>query len=136
MTIGIKKCPFCKDGALERKISQQIYSYKNHSIEIEQPGEWCNICGEGILNGADLKATEKPIRDFQAQTDGLLTSADIQRIREKLKLTHAEAAAFFGGDPNMFAQYENGEATPLRAISHLLRLLDKHPDQLQELIES
>ena len=68
----MKKCPFCQEGFLERKTIREIYTYKGHEIEVEQPGEWCQVCGEGVLNGADLKATAKQIRDFQAQPDKLL----------------------------------------------------------------
>ena len=130
----MKKCPFCQDGMLERTVILETYTYKHHSIEVQQPGEWCNICGEGIMNGEDLKATEQRIRDFQAQVDGLLTSQDIRRIRKKLKLTQKQAAEVFGGGPNAFSRYEHGEATPLRSTINLLRLLDNHPEQLQELM--
>ena len=94
----------------------------------------CPLCGEGILNGADLQATEKQIRAFQAQVDGLLTAAEIRRIRKKLKLTQKQAAAIVGGGTNAFSRYERGEVIPVRAASNLLRLLEKHPEQLQELM--
>ena len=129
-----RKCPFCKDGWLERKIIQETYTYKGHSLTVNQPGEFCDSCDEGILNGADLKATEQPIRDFQAQIDGLLTSSDIRKIRKKLKKTKKQAAEIFGGGTNAFSRYERGEATPLRSTIHLLRLLNKRPELLQEII--
>jgi HTH-type transcriptional regulator/antitoxin MqsA len=129
-----KKCPFCKDGFLARQTIKETYTYKGHSLEVKQPGEFCNSCEEGILNGADLKATEKTIRDFQAQIDGLLTSSDIRKIRKKLKLTQKQAAEIFGGGTNAFSRYERGEATPLRSTIHLLRLLNKRPELLQEII--
>lgn len=130
----MKKCPFCPDGFLERKTILETYTYKNHSIAIEQPGEWCNSCGEGIFNGDDLKATDQQIRTLQAQVDGALPSSEIRRIRKKLNLTQKQAAQIFGGGPNAFSRYERGEAFPIRSTSNLLRLLDKHPEQLQELL--
>ncbi len=131
-----KKCPFCKGGFLERKTIRETYTYKGHSLEVNQPGEFCNACEEGILNGADLKATERFIRDFQAQVDGLLTSGDIRKIRHQLKLTQKQAAEIFGGGPNAFSRYERGEAAPLRSTIHLLRLLNKHPELLKEMVSS
>jgi HTH-type transcriptional regulator / antitoxin MqsA len=130
----MKICPFCGKGTLERKTLRETYTYKGHTFEIGQPGEWCTVCEEGILNGKDLKATDKQIRGVQAQIDGLLPSSDIRRIRKKLKLTQKQAAEIFGGGPNAFSRYERGEATPLRSTSNLLRILDKHPEQLQELM--
>ncbi|MEN8219203.1 MAG: type II toxin-antitoxin system MqsA family antitoxin [Pseudomonadota bacterium] len=130
----MKKCPFCKDGLLERKTIKETYKYKGHTLEVEQPGEWCNVCEEGILNGADLKATEKLKNDFQSQVDGLLTSEEIRTIRNKLKLTQKQAAELCGGAPNAFSSYERGEAIPMRSTSHLLRLLNNHPLLLNELM--
>ncbi len=129
----MKTCPFCGKGILERKTVREAYSYKGQTLEVEQPGTWCNVCDEGVLESVDLKATQKQIRDFQVQVDGLLSSSEIRRIRKKLKLTQKQAADIFGGGPNAFSRYERGEASPVRATSHLLRLLDKHPEQLQEL---
>jgi HTH-type transcriptional regulator/antitoxin MqsA len=130
----MKRCPFCGNGVLEQKTITETYTYKGHSFEIEQRGEWCSECGEGILSGTDLKATDKQIREFQARVDGLLTSQEIRRIRKKLKLTQKQAAHIFGGGPNAFSRYERGETIPLRATSNLLRLLDRHPEQLQEIM--
>jgi len=70
----MKKCPFCKHGILEKKTVKETYTYRGYSAEIEQPGEWCDTCGEGILSGDDLRATESEIRDFQAKVDRLPVS--------------------------------------------------------------
>ncbi len=51
----MKKCPFCKDGFLERKTINETYTYKEHTLEVEQPGEWCNVCEEGILKATTKK---------------------------------------------------------------------------------
>jgi len=131
-----KECHFCQNGFLERKTIKETHTYKGHTFEIEQPGEFCNVCDEGVLNGTDLKATEKPIRDFQAKIDGLLTSTEIMKVRKKLKLSQKQVAEICGNDPNTFMRYERGEATPQRAISNLLIILNNHPELLLELIPS
>jgi YgiT-type zinc finger domain-containing protein len=64
-----RKCPFCKNGFLERKIIDETYTYKNQSITVKQSGEFCNYCEEGILNGNDLRSTEKELNDFRAKVD-------------------------------------------------------------------
>jgi HTH-type transcriptional regulator/antitoxin MqsA len=129
-----KTCIFCKKGFLERKTIKKTYSYKRHTLEIEQPGEFCHLCGEGILNGADLKATEKQILEFQAKIDGLLTSSEIIKMRKKLKLSQKQAAEICGDDPNRFNRYERGEAIPLRSTSNLLIILNDHPELLLGLL--
>lgn len=132
----MNQCPFCKDGVLTRQTLKKTYTYQGHSLEVNQPGEWCNVCGEGILNGADLAATDRPLRDFQARIDGLLTANEIRKIRKKLRLTQKQVAEILGEEPKVFGRYERGEMTPKRTICQLLRLLNNHPEQLQELMGS
>jgi len=59
--------------------------------------------------------------------------AELARIRKKLKLTQQEAARLAGGGKNAFSRYERGQAKPVAAVVNLFRLLDRHPDLLQEL---
>ena len=130
----MKKCPFCENGVMERKTLRETHhTYKGHTLEIDQPGEYSAACEEGILSPEDLQATQKQIRDFHAKVDGLLTSDEIRKIRKKLNLTQKKAAEIFGGGPNAFSRYERGEATPLRSTINLLKILNNHPEQLQEI---
>jgi DNA-binding transcriptional regulator YiaG len=56
----------------------------------------------------------------------------IASIRKKLNLDQREAAELFGGGVNAFSRYENGRTKPPLALIQLLRLLDRHPDLLNE----
>lgn len=129
----MKKCPFCNDGQLERKTISETFSYKGEVIELDQPGEFCSSCDEGIVNGEDLKVTEKALHDWRAKIDRFLTSGEVRSIRKKLNLTQHEAATIFGGGPNAFSRYENGEALQMRSTDNLLRLLNRHPELIHEL---
>jgi HTH-type transcriptional regulator/antitoxin MqsA len=60
-------------------------------------------------------------------------ATELARIRKKLKLTQQEAAKITGGGPNAFSRYENGKAKPLPAVTNLFRLLNRHPELLEEL---
>lgn len=128
-----KKCSFCETGKLERKTKKLTFVYKGHSIDLEQPGQHCDSCGEGIVDSFDIRVTEKQLHDFRATIDKFLTSDEVRRIRTKLKLTQHQAAAIFGGGPNAFSRYERGEVRQTKALDQLLRLLDHHPEHLDEL---
>jgi len=43
-----------------------------------------------------------------------------------------KAAEIFGGGVNAFSRYENGKTKPPLALVKLLRVLEKHPDLLDE----
>ena len=129
----MKKCPCCHEGYLTRKTIKETFEYKGSSIVLDQPGEYCNKCNDGVLNNNDIKQTEKALHDWQAEIDGFLNSNNVRRIRKKLGLTQHQAAKIFGGGPNAFSRYENGEALQIKATDNLLRLLDKHPHLLEEI---
>ena len=56
----------------------------------------------------------------------------ITTVRKKLDLDQREAAEIFGGGVNAFSRYENGKTKPPLALVKLLKLLDHHPELLNE----
>ena len=128
-----KSCPFCTNGELILKEKSISFKYKGNSIELNQPGQFCNSCDEGIVDGNDIKATEKALHNFRAKIDGLLTTDEVREIRTKLSLTQLQAAEIFGGGPNAFSRYERGEVRQTKALDQLLKLLNKHPHLLDEI---
>jgi HTH-type transcriptional regulator/antitoxin MqsA len=126
------KCHACKKGILQHKTKPQVFTYKNKSITLEQPGSWCNSCEEGVLSGEDIAKTEKAFQKFKATVDALLSPKEIRHIRKDiLNLTQSEAGKIFGGGKNGFSRYERGEIKPPAAISNLLKILEHHPGDLK-----
>ena len=56
----------------------------------------------------------------------------IAKVRRKLDLDQRQAAEIFGGGINAFSRYENGKTKPPLALVKLFKLLDRHPDLLNE----
>lgn len=129
----IEYCPFCGKKSYHHQTKSMTLRYKSRPITIKQPGYWCDECGEGVIGGADRKATQKELQAFRSRIDGLLPPDDIKHIREKLKLTQQKASDIFGGGVNAFSRYERGETSIPKPLSQLLHLLDIHPDLLSEL---
>lgn len=127
-------CPLCGEKAYSHHEKLVDITYKNKTIALKQPGYWCSSCDEGVIGPKDRKATQKQLQVFKSSVDQLLTPDEIKRIRKKLKLTQGKASQLFGGGVNAFSRYEKGEIPIYRATSQILKLLDKHPDQLSELI--
>ncbi len=130
------KCHACSKGILSQKAKLQMYTYKGKSITLEQPGLWCDFCEEGILNGEDIAKTEEGFDEFKSKVDGLLRPEEIRRIRKDvLKLSQEEAGRIFGGGKNGFSRYERGETKPLLAVSNLLKMFVRHPEDLKYFVE-
>ncbi len=126
------KCHACSKGVLTQKMKKQLFTYKGKSIQLDQPGLWCDVCEEGILSGEDIAKTEKYFDEFKSKIDGLLNPDEIRHIRKDiLKLSQEEAGQIFGGGKNGFSRYERGEVRPLPAISNLLKMLERHPEDLK-----
>ena len=119
----MKTCPIC-DGELTREDKVVPYSYKDHTREIIQSGDYCMVCQEGFLSPQDLKATQKAITDFKREVDHLLSTDEVRAIRKKLKLTQEKASLVFGGGIRAFYKYETGENSQSKPLDILLKLID------------
>jgi len=130
------KCQACTKGTLKQKAKLQVFTYKGKSITLRQPGLWCDFCEEGILSGEDIAATECAFDEFKSKVDGLLPPKEIRHIRKDiLKLSQEEAGKLFGGGKNGFSRYERGETKPLPAVSNLLKMFERHPEDLKYFTE-
>lgn len=121
-------CPICGERAFHRDVRPMEYEYKGQFITVQQPGFWCDSCGEGIIDGKDSKATQLELQKFRSQIDGLLTPSEIREIRHKLHLKQKEAGEIFGGGPNAFSRYETGAISAPKSLSLLLQILDDKPE--------
>ena len=128
-------CPNCDKPTLITVRRDMPYTYKGaQTVLSDVKGEWCPSCGEALLDLEESARISRDITNFNKRVNAELFSAgEIAAIRERLRLTQQEAAAIFGGGVNAFSRYENGKTKPPLALVKLLRLLDRHPDLLEEL---
>ncbi|CAM4409122.1 MAG: Antitoxin MqsA [Legionella sp.] len=129
-------CPICGELAASHEERSTTYNYKGHAFCIMQPALWCDSCGEGVISPEDNKATALEIQGHRSRIDGILTPNEIAKIRKHLNLNQKDASRLFGGGINSFNRYERGTNPIPKPLSMLLVLLDKHPEQLQELLMS
>ena len=108
-------------------------SYKGHTAGIAMPGWYCDQSGESIHSGEDMKVSDEALRQLRIKAENLLTPQEVRRIRTKIGLTQREAGAIIGGGPNAFQKYEQGTVTVSKAISNFLRVLERHPEEIEAL---
>lgn len=74
----------------------------------------------------------REMRAFSRQVNAAIVDPEfIVKLRKKLALDQREAAEIFGG-VNAFSRYENGKTRPPLALVKLLKVLDRHPELLEE----
>lgn len=128
------KCPVCGAAELVRDTRDMPYTYKGESTVIPAlTGDYCPACAEVILDMDEAERFGQQIREFNKQVNAAIVDPQfIAGVRKKLKLDQREAAELFGGGVNAFSRYENGKTKPPLALVKLLKVLDRHPDLLNE----
>ncbi|CAI8784523.1 type II toxin-antitoxin system MqsA family antitoxin [Pseudomonas marginalis] len=128
------KCPACGAADLVHDIRDIPYSYKGETTVVANvTGEFCPSCSESILDLVESDRVMKAMRTFSKRVNAdLVDPGFIATVRKKLSLDQREAAEIFGGGVNAFSRYENGKTKPPLALIKLLKLLDRHPELLNE----
>lgn len=121
---------------LRRGLRPFLVTYKGKSITVELPGYYPDNGDEGIHVGDDMAVTDAALRTLKEAIEGIPSPATIRRVREKLKLSQREAGGLLKVGENAFDKYERGLVEPSGPTSQLLRLLDQHPELIEELRES
>ena len=110
------------------------YTYKGQMAVIPAvTGDHCPACDEVVLAMDESARTSALMLAFNREVNGAIVDPGfIASVRKKLALDQREAAEIFGGGVNAFSRYENGKTKPSLALVKLLKVLDRHPDLLEE----
>jgi HTH-type transcriptional regulator / antitoxin MqsA len=131
-----RKCQNCKTrkGMSRFEGKTLVIDHAGMTAAVKGLSGWrCGACGEVEFDAESARryaaaGDELVLRDRERQ------SKEIRRIRRKLGLSQVAAGRLTGGGHNAFSRYERGEAAPLPAVINLFRLLDKHPELLNDLV--
>ncbi len=128
------KCPVCGAAELIHDTRDLPYTYKGEtSVIAAVTGDFCPACAESILDAAESNRVMREMHTFSKQVNAAIVDPGfIMNVRKKLELDQREAAEIFGGGVNAFSRYENGKTKPPLALVKLFKLLDRHPDLLNE----
>jgi HTH-type transcriptional regulator/antitoxin MqsA len=128
-----RECLNCGQGILRHAVKDVPYTYKGRAIVVTKVAGWhCSKCKEVEFDAGEGRRFAAAIKRIAAEIDAQ-EAAELARIRKKLKLTQLQAARITGGGPNAFSRYERGKVRPLPAVTNLFRLLDLHPELLNDL---
>ena len=129
------KCPNCGAAELVHDTRDMPYTYKGEETIIPAvTGDYCPACGEAVLDMGESARTSMLMLKFNKQVNAAIVDpAFIAGVRKKLHLDQREAAEIFGGGVNAFSRYENGKTKPPLALLKLLKVLDRHPELLEEI---
>lgn len=133
------KCSNCETGILVDAVRDVRYIYKGETTLIKAvKGKFCDNpkCREVVMVLGESVRTSKEMLEFNKKVNSELTPIDLlKQVRKQLELTQHEAAKMFGGGANAFSRYESGKTKPPVALVKLFKVLNKHPDLFQEIVE-
>ena len=129
------KCPICGAAELIHDTRDVPYTYKGETTVLPAvTGDFCPACDESILDADESRRTMSLMLEFNKQVNASIVDPGfITHVRKKLDLDQRQAAEIFGGGVNAFSRYETGKTKPPLALVKLLKLLDHHPDLLDEI---
>ena len=128
------KCPVCGAAELIHDTRDLPYAYRGENTVIPSvTGDFCPACAESVLDASESDRVMQEMRVFSKQVNAAVVDPGfIAKVRKKLELDQRTAAEIFGGGINAFSRYENGRTRPPLSLVKLLKLLDRHPDLLNE----
>lgn len=120
-------CPICGEGHLFERTTKNAVTYKGQTAELDIHYSDCDICGVEQADAEQLKKNKRQMIAFRKKVDGLLSGADVAKLRNQLGITQIEASQIFGGGPTAFSKYESDDVAQSAAMDKLLRLAhDEH----------
>jgi HTH-type transcriptional regulator/antitoxin MqsA len=131
-----RTCANCESRKGMSRFKAETFTIRHAGMttKVEGLSGWrCNACNE-VEFDADSARCYAAAGDALVLREREKQSKEIRRIRRKLGLSQVAAARLTGGGHNAFSRYERGEAAPMPAVVNLFRLLDKHPELLEDLV--
>jgi HTH-type transcriptional regulator/antitoxin MqsA len=126
-------CLNCEQADMVHRKKDAVIAYRGHQAAVRALDGWhCPACGEIEFAGKEGERYAQALEKLRVKVDAE-EAAELVRIRKKLGLTQRRAAEIAGGGVNAFSRYENGKAKPVAAVVNLFRLLDKHPELMDEI---
>lgn len=77
--------------------------------------------------------SDRALVALKAEVEGLATPSEVARVRKKLGLSQVKASEVLGGGPRSFQKYESGEVMPSRSMTNLLRIMERHPEEIHRI---
>lgn len=116
---------YCEDCGIvedfEHKVVTRTYEIKGQQITSDVSIKVCAICGQELSGDGLIDEELKIFRDKYRESNGLLTSAQIKKIRSQMKLTQREFAVLLGMGEKTITRYELGQIQEV-AMDNLMRM--------------
>lgn len=128
-----EQCPACDGGALiphadgERSLTHKGKEHRLNTLHYSI----CDKCGLRGMSEDQVAENAKLIAAFEDSIRDYISPKNIRRIRQKYKISQAEAGEIFQCGSSYFSKWERGEAAPTGTAAVALRSALKHPEVMK-----
>ena len=127
------KCPSCGAAKLVRDRREDLHLQGRDDLHSGRERRLLPGLRRGRAGHGRISPNQRGHAGVQQAGECRHRRSGIHRQREEEKrLDQQQAAEIFGGGVNAFSRYENGRTRPPLALVKLLKVLDRHPDLLDE----
>jgi HTH-type transcriptional regulator / antitoxin MqsA len=128
-------CPLCGEGQVTSRCEDVAQTYGSHTCAVPMYFRSCDHCGSDFAGADESLLNRRAMMAFRKRVDSRLPGSRVLALREKYKITQAQAARLFGGGPVSFSKYENDDVEQSEAMDTLLRLVDANESVFWSLID-
>lgn len=101
--------------------------FKGHEIEYDVEYEYCDVAEEYMSSEAMTSANDMSLKNAYRKKIGLLTSVEIENIRQKYGITQSDLAILLGWGEKTITRYETHQVQDV-AHDTILRKIDEDPE--------
>ena len=125
------KCPLCGKGTLEDTVQDYTTTVKEgeHYKQIiikDLAVECCTNCKEVFLP----KESMEKVHSDRHEVQGLLSPAQIKKLRQDLGLTQTKVSELLGIGKKSYLRWEKGTSLQSKSMDRYLRLIGAYPDNI------
>ena len=113
-------CLKCAETLKEKKVRMRG-EYAGETFTVETEALVCEACGYKTMHATKLDKFRRRLADAYRETKGLLTSQEIRKVRERLKMSQEQFAPYLGVGVASVKRWELGQAQE-RSMDQLIRL--------------
>jgi len=127
------KCPMCGGSATEMTQTKNA-KYRDEVVRVKTSVFRCDSCHEGFVTPQQMRDHVRVVKDEVRRKHGLLLPRRIAGIRKKLGLTQEQLEDLLGTGPKVVVRWENGKVIQGSGHDITLRLLERDPKALGDLL--
>ncbi len=132
-----KETKMCFDCMKEHEIQvvkvEENNVFKNKEVFFEAEYDYCENTDEFLENEEQIKNNDLAMKDAYREQQGLLTSDQIKKIREKYRMSQKRFSETLGWGTATIIRYENHQVQD-RAHDDILRKIDADPKWFLEML--